>query len=207
MGLGAVGYGLQGAGAVAKLVGGNRAARQQDRAAAAGIQAQAALDKEANDRVIAATTQVGNSSPETSRQRILGGLLTTLRQNKAQATPAVGGRAFQADNAAAGREVVGYGQRTANLLSRIMAPAAQRRADAERLAQLGSDLGGIARRSGSEKYITDAKVGSIAPNPWLDLGGDLLSGVGAGLVLKGKPKVPPPQNSGWSGPRGGPDDY
>jgi hypothetical protein len=170
-------------------------AKQQDRIAAQGIRTQAAKQRQADSLVDTRIDEFADSSPDAQREQALTDYLTQLRtaRGSAQGTtnvPGASGR-YQADTESAGADIQNYGSRAADILSRISAPSRQRQDEAIRTGRLGADLGGVARESSGEDYLTRLRAAGVQRNPWIDAAGQVASSFGQTYATRA-PKTPVP---------------
>lgn len=160
-------------------------AKDQDNAAAIGIQNQAKKQREADDRVSAEVEAMNQSSPEASRKQATDAFMTQLRRTRGQAVaggPAGASDRYTADLASAEGDVNQFGTTTADTLARINAPALQRQGEAQGFARLSSDLSQIGRAAGGEQFLNELRLRSIRRNPWIDAGASIGGGVAGGMA-------------------------
>lgn len=201
MGVALLAAGMLASGAI-KANNQRRALKKQDAETSRGLEAQGAIQREADARINREVTGLQDSSPDAARAELNSGFLDRLRQVRSNAVPGTGGigsARYAADTAAAQQGVSDYGKRVASLLSRITAPEVQRQNESQRIAQLATDVGGIKRKSDSEAYLTQLRQNGIRPNPWVDFGADVLGGAASAYAAGGFKA--PPKNSGIIGPR------
>lgn len=178
---------VAGAGAAANYVNTRNVAKEQDRAAAAGIRQQGKRQREADARVNSLIDQQSQSSPDAAQADVLG---QYMRQLQAGATGASRGIAQAGNISAAAQEqaanaslgVADYGKTIASLMSAMDAPAIQRRAEAVNAARTGSDVERIANFAGGDQFLTQMRLDGIRRNPWLDAFSALADGASQGMA-------------------------
>lgn len=170
------------AGTSASVASQQAAMRKQDRTAARGIIEQAAIQRQAGERVNQQIQELNASNPDAERAAATQDFVTALQRarltqgGEGLETPggAVSDRfktgADEARAAAGGENV-----RLAGQLARIDAPAYQRVKEGQRMAAAGSDLGLLSGTSAAQDYLMKLKLAGIAPNPWVDAAGQGLS--------------------------------
>lgn len=165
-----------------------KVARQQDRALADQIQRQARTQSEADALVRNIVSETEQSRPQESAQDALSQYLDVARRTQGQALGSlggVGGDRFSQDVADATAGLSEYTGRTADIFSRIDAPARQREAEARRFGRLGTDIGTLMDRSAGDRYLGDIRMRSIRRNPWLDALGQAAQGYGMSAASGG----------------------
>jgi len=176
-----------GAGASAKQT--HDVAKNQDQEAARGIQAQAGRQREVDARISQEVGALENSSPEAERAKANAGFMTQLRRTAGQAmggaTAGATSERFKADEAGGVSNVVDFGKRAADTLSRISAPGRQRANESIGMGRMGSQVGGIARNAGSDAFLTQLRMRGIGRNPWIDAGASVLGGAAGGMAANG----------------------
>lgn len=182
---------LSAAGAGLQAHNSYRTAKRQDSAAAAGIRQQAARQREADQRVNAEIGALEGSTPEGEKAQALSDYMTTLQRARSQARGGgdVAGASdrYQTDDAAAKVGIQNYGGQVADTLSRIAAPGLQRDREGRQINRMGSDVAGIARNAGGEAFLAQLRHNSINRNPWLDAGGQVLTGIAGGMASAASP--------------------
>lgn len=162
----------------------------QQRAAAEGILRQAALSREADTRVAQTTQQIAASNSNTERDAKRATYTDALRKSlgsRAGAMPtsgAVSGR-FAEDTDKAQADTEAEAVQNAGVTAAIEAPAYQRMNEGVALDNTAVDLSQLKSRSAGQDYLTRLRVAMQKPNQWLQAGGQLLSGAGAGLAAGG----------------------
>jgi hypothetical protein len=181
-------------GAGAQWYGSDQALKSQDRAAAQGIQTQAANQRQADYAVNASVDKLGQSSPEASRVTATNDFLGQLRRNRSQATPGAtpgGSSRYESDMAGAGKDVADFGTQEAGILGRVNAPAMQREQEGISFNRLHSDLNQIGRNSAGDQFLTQLRMRSAQPNPWLNAAGSVAQGAATGMA--GRPGTTTPR--------------
>jgi len=155
-----------------------RALREQDRAAAAGILRQQELQRQANARLQQQLADLEQSSPQDERAVSQAQFLEQLRRTRAarEATlmPLAGAsERFAQDLTAGMAENEARAQRIAELMASVDAPVMQRRAESEQFGRLATDIGQIGRASRGEDFLTRLRMSAIRPNPWIQMGAQM----------------------------------
>jgi hypothetical protein len=160
-------------------------AKEADNVAAQGIRQQGERQREADDRVSQEVNALEASSPEAARAQATEAFMGQLRRTRGNAVengPAGASARYGADLAGAEGDVADFGSRGADILARIGAPAQQRLAEGQGAGRLASDLGGIGRNAGGDAFLNNLRQRSVRNNPWLEAGGQILTGVGSGMA-------------------------
>lgn len=112
----------------------------------------------------------------------------TIASNAAStAAPNISGKLSPAYTEAQGKSADEVAKRTAKMieaLSTMRAPAVAGSKQAIRFGRAASDVSnaGTARENVNNAYRTD--MASVAENPWLNMGADVASGIGHGIMVK-----------------------
>jgi len=172
---------LAAAAAGGQYVNTQQTAKRTDNAAADQIRQQAERQKEADAQVNDLVQKRAGSDASAERAQTLGGYLDQVRAATGAATSGLGqvGRvsdAYQqsANDAALG--VTDYGQKTAQLMSRIDAPAQQRQREALENAQFQTDLGLVKRNAAGDDFLARLRLQNIRRNPWIDAASQVAGG-------------------------------
>ena len=180
---------------VAALVqGANQAktARKQDQNAAAGIRAQAELQRQANVRTDKQLDELEVSTPEDEFETRSSQVRKQMRLQQSTALAGIqntgGGEAVTALAKDAGGQAIDYGNEINKYLSGIDAPLLQRQGEAFGRADVESSLQSLRRDSSQQDYLTRLRHAGIRDNPWLTLLSTGLSAY-AGAAGKGVPKA------------------
>lgn len=173
-----------------------RAEKNADETAAQGIRLQAGKQRDADVRVAQEVSSLEGSSPEKSQRAATDAFMQQLQRTRAAAQ---GGdqmgatsNAFEADSGRATADIDSYGRGRAGVLGRINAPALQRIDENVSRTRAGTDLGLIGRAANADQFLTQLRLQSTQPNQWALAGGQVLTGLGAGMASRGgagsKPK-------------------
>lgn len=181
---------LSTAGAGAQAYGNNQALRSQDREAAAGIMRQAALQRQAQSGVADTIQKVAQADPKAIAAKQNATYVDALRRAAAtQKGPIskVGGASdrYNADAGAAQDATAKFGTDQAALMARTDAPQLQRMQESQQIGREATNLGLLNDTSSAQAYLTKLRTAAIQPNPWIQGGGALLKGAGAGMSAYG----------------------
>jgi hypothetical protein len=172
----------------AEMYNNRQVAKEQDTAAIQGIQAQAANQRKADETVNASVDQLGQSTPEAARAQATNDFLGQLRRNRAQSVTggALGSTSsrFNTDAAGAQKDIANFGEQNADLMGRINAPSLQREQEGVGMNRLSTDLGSIARNSAGDQFLTQLRMRSARPNPWVTAGAGLGTGAANGMATR-----------------------
>ena len=163
--------------------------RKADEAAAAGIAANAAKQREADTRINQQIQAVTDSSPEGERAAATEAFMNQLRTNRASAisagTPGNVSDAFDTRSTEAKAAVQNYGERAANVMARISAAGRQRQNENVGMGRTATDVGLIGRDMAANEFLTGLRAQNAARgNPLLEAGGSLLTGIGQGMATR-----------------------
>jgi hypothetical protein len=183
-----------------------QALRARDQEAARGIMEQANLQRQGAQRVSQNIQELQKSTPDTERQAAQNDFMAALQKAKlTQGGPGlsdVGGASerFAEDVSGARKAAGAESADTAGTLARIDAPVYQRQREATAAGATASDLALLARKSAGEDFLTQLRIATHNPNPWVE-------GIGQGLTAfgqtyAGRAKKPPVMTIGT--PRPGP---
>lgn len=103
--------------------------------------------------------------------------------------------AYKASGANAALGITDYGNKVADLTSRIDAPNLQRQDEQADRLRFSSQLGGISRDAAGDDFLAKLKLQQIRSNPWGDAAADALGAYG-GAKLSGGMYSTPPKNTG-----------
>lgn len=157
-----------------------RTADKQDARLAAQLRAQGEKQREADARTAELVRQRAQSDDTAEREGALGSFLRQMQANRGNVqsnTRGATSQAYQEQAADAALGAESYGQRVADLLSRIDAPALQRQNEAAQNIRYGDDIGAIQRRSAGDDFLHQMRLRGIRRNPWIDLGAGALQGM------------------------------
>lgn len=171
----------------ANYYNGKQTAKRQDNELAKQIRQRSQLQGEADTAVNRLLAQRAASDSGGERAATANQYLDQVRQAQGAATAGLQQRGAVSDayrqsanDAALG--IGDYGATAANLMSRIDAPMQQRQREGVENAQLGSDLGRVARRSSGQDYLGQLRLQGIRRNPWLDAFSQLASGASTAVA-------------------------
>jgi hypothetical protein len=165
-----------------------RAARKQNRETRKGIATQQNIQTQADYALNELLDGRATSAPDIAGER--GNFMSQLRANSApqDSSLPIGSAAYRAGTAKANTGAQNYGGQLADLFARIQAPGRQRQNEAIQNSRLNDDFAGLARKSSGERFLTNMRVNSITPNPWVDMAAGLAKNAGqmvAGRKLPG----------------------
>lgn len=153
------------------------AARRQDNALADSLRQQGQLEQQGAQQTNQLIAKTAASNPDAAKSDLLSQFTTELNKTRGNATKSLGqvgnvsGAYTKAANDAA-QGISDYGNTNAGLLSSIDAPSVQRQQEAADLSQYATQIGGLKRTSAADEFLTNMRLRSITPNPWLmGLGG------------------------------------
>ena len=163
------------------------ASRSADRATARGINQQAGHQAEADARFNKMLSEIAASNPGQVREGAMEQYLGRLGERpQVSATPVAGANPRFAEDLAQSEQTLSTrGNEMADFMSRIDAPAIQRRQEGERIGRAGVDIGQTARVASGDDYLSRLRVSGIRPNPWVTALADLTSGAALGSASKG----------------------
>lgn len=165
----------------------------QNRAATQGLIAQQQLRDQANQSVNNTLAQIQRSDPQAAQQASNAQFVKQLQQSRAAAAastpPVVGANARYGQQVASGQAAnAGTEGALAKDMSGVLAPELQRLGERQNIDTLASQLGQLAANSRGQGFLTQLKVGSTVPNPWLtalaSAAGGAASGLGARYAYK-----------------------
>lgn len=166
----------------------HQTAKEQDRAAAQGIRQQAERQRQADERVSQEVNALEQSSPEAARQQATDAFMSQLRRTRQQAVtggPVGASDRYQTDMEQAGADVQDFGGKVAKTLARINAPTLQRIGEGQQFARLSSNLNQIGRFASGDDFLNQLRMRGIRANPWVQAGGQILTGVAGGMASSG----------------------
>ena len=179
-----LGAAISAAGAGASSYNQYRTAKRAEDQTLQGMAAQRAKQREIDARLNEEVGALERSNPDDERQASLEAYLSQLRANRSGAegvtTPGVS--RYGEDTALAQAGIQNYGQRVADILSRIDATRDQRMNEGFRINRAISDVQGTQREASGEDFINRLRMSRIRPNEWLDAAGGVARGVGSGMV-------------------------
>jgi hypothetical protein len=182
---------IAGAGKVGSLINQQQALHAQDREAAAGLRRNQAITDEANARVRAQIDQTANAKPAAEEQTANQDFMRALKQakvaNGGDFFGGPGGSRFADDLGLARTAAAGEGKGLAERTAAIDAPQFQRQREQVGVNDTATALNVLGDKSRGEDYLTQLRVKSHQPNPWVEAGAELLGAFGGGLASRGTP--------------------
>jgi len=163
-----------------------QAANRQDSALASSLRQQGQLQQQAAQDTQQLVQKVGASNPDQAKSSLLASFTNELNNARGRAITPLSqqGAVSQAYTKAANdasQGITDFGNTNANLLSSIDAPTVQRQGEAALLSRYGSNIAGIKRQSAADDFLTQMRLRSITPNPWLTSLGSIAQGAGAAM--------------------------
>lgn len=175
------------------------ALRKQDGATAAGILRQAAISRQADQRVTDNIRQLEGSTPEAERATANSEFMQALRQASLQdggsdgfSTPGATSDRFNSGTQVVRKAIGNESKATAGQLARIDAPINQRVREGQQRANTASQLSMLERDSAAQDFLTRLRVASIQPNPWVMAASQLGQGA-ASSMAKAPPRTKKPK--------------
>lgn len=179
----------------AKAYAARQAAKGANSAATAGIAQQAADRAKANALVTGNINALAASNPDAARATDMGSFMDTLRNNAGRIgdtiEPVAGADPrFAAAATAAQTAAAAHTKANADYISGIMAAQQQRQHEGQTAQDTATGVSGIQQNAGQDAALAQLRMQYAAtPNPWLTLGGDLLTNAGSSGVLGPKPML------------------
>lgn len=186
---------LTAAGTGVAAVNRQHALRRQDRALAAGLRRQGALQRQANETVRSEIDRLAAATGEPERQRMLDAFLAALQAQERRDSPGAqlpAHERFGRRQAARQDVLERRALDSAHRLATVAGASRQREADARNRAALGSALTELARQSGAADRIAQLQVAERQPNPWIDAFAQALTGAGGAMGLAAPGSQRPP---------------
>lgn len=168
-------------GAGASYVNTTRTANRQDEIAARNLRNQASRQRDADAKTRDLVMKTGQSNPDEAKKNMLGQFMQQISANAGQAQGGLintsgASQEYRKDAQDAALGIKDYGARTADLISRIDAPRAQRRNEANMAANYGSEIDRIRRFSQGDDFLSRLAIQNTRRNPWLDAFSGIASG-------------------------------
>jgi hypothetical protein len=168
-----------------------RALRRAQNEIRAGQQEGAVEQQRADARVNEEIAARRASNPDELRRESLGQYVTALQQQRGQGAasvpPNLGGERFRDSMSAQPGQVAGYGNRVADIMTRIDTPLRQRTLEGESNMRAGGDLGRAADRANTWRYLAQLRAARQRPNPYVDAAAQLAQNI----AMFYDPKEPP----------------
>lgn len=183
---------LTAVGGGAKAINTRQTGRRQDRELAAGIRRQGEIGRKSAARTQQEIADVAASGPEGEQAEALQGFMDALRANQdltdvTQPGVPQASERFAEDLAGARAGVRTRAGGRADLLSRIDAPFRQRQRESVGRGRLATDIGRFQDRSTSADFLARLRASEQRNNPFIDIAGSILQGVGGGIAGGGLP--------------------
>jgi hypothetical protein len=181
----------------------HQVAKDQDQAAAQGIRTQQAKQREIDARASQEIDALEQSSPEDERAAAMEKYMTQLRTARGNMEgdgniPNASDR-YQKDVVASKAGIGNFGEKVADILSRVQAAGDQRRNEGYSFGRAGSDIAGTAREAQGADFLNRLRISGIQRNPWVDAGSNVLQGVAQGMSAKYASGAGPGPKPGWGG--------
>jgi hypothetical protein len=180
-----IGMALSAAGAGAQAHTARSAAKEQDQAAARGIRNQQMKQREIDERVSQGIGDLEGSTPEEETAQSLEQFMQQLRGANTTGSdiPVTGGR-YGEDTAASKAAIGNYGEKVAQILSRIRGASEQRVGEGYAVGRMGSDVAGQQREASGQAFLDQLRLNGIRPNDWTNAAGSVAQGVGGAMVSR-----------------------
>lgn len=158
--------------AAASYENNQQVAHHQDSELARQLRQQYGLQQQENQQVQQLIQKTAQSSPDKARSSLLDQFMQELQAKNGNAVRPLNqvGNVSDAYTKAANNAALGisdYGTTNAGLLSAIDAPSLQRQDEAANLSRFGSALNEVKRQSAADQFLSQMRLQSIRPNPWL----------------------------------------
>lgn len=159
-------------GAGASYVNTRNQARKADNIALQSLQSNAARQKRADEANAQLAQDISASTPEAERSTRMANYMQQLQAASGDSLSGVrqmsgASSAYARDAADAALGIEGYGQDYAGLASIIDAAGDQRRREGRRITDAGTDLALLGREQAGDDRVSQMRLKSIRPNPWL----------------------------------------
>lgn len=183
-------------------------AKKQDHQLADQIRTQAAHQQDADSQVSDLINKTAQSTDTGQQQSLLSKFTQQLQDARGNATAGlnqVGNVSddYKASGANAALGIADYGNKVADLTSRIDAPNLQRQDEQADRLRFTTALGGISRDAAGDDYLAKLKLQKIRANPWLDAAADVASAYGGAKIAGGfAPASTTGSAAGWWDPSG-----
>lgn len=159
-------------------------AKDQDQAAAQGIKSQQAKQREIDSRANQEITALEGSSPEDERAAAMEKYMQQLRSARGNMegggnVPGASER-YQQDVVTSKASIGNFGDKIADILSRVQSAGDQRRNEGYSFGRMGSDVATTAREAQGADFLNRLRMNGIQRNPWVDAGAQTLQGAAQG---------------------------
>lgn len=154
----------------------------------AGLLDQQRLQRQADSRVNNEIERVDASNPEAERRAASDQFMAQLQRNRSEIAPGISGasRRYDTDVENQSQQSDSTANKIADLMARINAPGMQRQREGQQFSRLSSDIGGIARQSAGQDFLTQLRNRAIQPNPWIDALGQAAGGASSAYASRAK---------------------
>lgn len=182
---------------VYKVTSDQQIAKKQDSALAQQIRTDSAHQQDADSAVADLINKTGQSNDQGQQQSLLGKFTQQIQDARGNATSGLNqagnvSDAYKASGANAALGITDYGNKVADLTSRIDAPNLQRQDEQADRLRFSSTLGGISRDAAGDDFLAKLRLQRIKANPYGmaaadalgSYGGAKLSGAGYGSAPK-----------------------
>ena len=188
-----IGLILSAAGAGTQYVNNQVALKRQDREAARGIRKQGEIQKESNQRVGEQIDDIAGSTGDAERAEALAGFQDSLRAADSTTQGSLPADALMLGANPRFAEAVSQGRsqisRDANdragRMSIIDAAVTQRMNEGARVGRTVTDLNEKGAQSRAEAFINKLRIAERAPNEFVNMLGQIMSGAGSAIAMGG----------------------
>jgi hypothetical protein len=182
-----IGLALSAAAAGAQAYNTRQTAKRQDNQLAAQIRADAAKQRQADEKTRALVQAQAKSSDADEKATALGKYTAAIRQAQGNADRPLQtvGNVSAAYKQAGSDAALGMGQyagKIADLVSSIDAPTQQRENDKFITDRYVNDIDQISRAARGDDFLAQMKLRGIRRNPWIDAGASVLNGAGGAVA-------------------------
>ena len=159
-------------GAGASYVNTRNQAKKADSIALQSLQSNAARQRRADEANAQLAQDITASTPEGERSARMSSYMAQLAAASGDSLSGVkpltgASAAYSRDAANAALGIQGYGENYAGLTSTIDAAGDQRRREGRRITDAGTDLALLGREQEGDDRVSQMRLKSIRPNPWL----------------------------------------
>lgn len=180
---------------VYKVHSDQQVAKKQDSALAQQIRTDSAHQQDADAAVADLINKTGQSNDQGQQQSLLGKFTQQIQDARGGATAGLNqvgnvSDAYKASGANAALGIADYGNKVADLTSRIDAPNLQRQDEQANRLRFGSELGQISRDAAGDDFLAKLRLQRIRSNPWGDAAADALGAYGGASLSGGRGSAP-----------------
>lgn len=185
---------------VYKVHSDQQVAKKQDSALAQQIRTDSAHQQDADSAVADLINKTAGSTDTGAQQSLLGKFTQQIQDARGNATGGLNqvgnvSDAYKASGADAALGITDYGNKVADLTSRIDAPTLQRQDEQADRLRFSSTLGGISRDAAGDDFLAKLRLQRIQANPYGMAAADALGSYG-GAKLSGNLYSATPKNTG-----------